>query len=36
MLPQEYWLPAERRDEFNQNIVGKTQIVDRFVRDTAN
>jgi len=31
---QEYWIPAERLDEFNANIVGKIEVIDRFVRET--
>ena len=27
---QEYWIPAEQLAEFNNNIVGKIEIVDRF------
>lgn len=27
---QEYWIPAEKLDEFNRNIVGKIEVVDRF------
>jgi hypothetical protein len=26
----EYWIPAERLDEFNQNIVGKIEVVSEF------
>ncbi len=31
---QEYWIPAEKLDEFNANIVGQIEIIDRF--DRAN
>ena len=31
---QEYWIPAEKLDEFNKNIVGKIEVVDRFERGT--
>lgn len=27
---QEYWIPTERLDEFNQNIVGKIEVISRF------
>jgi hypothetical protein len=27
---QEYWIPAERLEEFNHNIVGKSEIIARF------
>lgn len=27
---QEYWIPAERLGEFNSNIVGKIEVIDRF------
>lgn len=27
---QEYWIPAERLDEFNQNIIGKIEVIQRF------
>lgn len=27
---QEYWIPAEDLDEFNQNIVGKIEVVATF------
>ena len=27
---QEYWIPAESLDEFNQNIVGKIEVINRF------
>jgi len=27
---REYWVPAEDLDEFNQNIIGLIQVVDRF------
>ena len=30
----ELWIPAERLDEFNNNIVGRIQVVDEF-HDTA-
>jgi len=29
---QEYWIPAEKLDEFNKNIVGKIEVIDRFDR----
>lgn len=31
---QEYWIPAEKLDEFNRNIVGKIEVIDRFDRAT--
>ncbi len=27
---REYWIPAERLDEFNRNVVGRIEIVARF------
>lgn len=32
---QEYWIPAEELDEFNRNIVGKIEIIDRFRGESA-
>jgi hypothetical protein len=32
---QEYWIPAERLDEFNQNIVGEIEVVAEY-RGTDN
>jgi hypothetical protein len=29
----EYWIPAERLEEFNQNIVGRIKVVAKFRRD---
>ncbi|HEY9679115.1 MAG TPA: hypothetical protein V6C76_13985 [Drouetiella sp.] len=29
---QEYWIPAERLVEFNNNIVGKIEVIERFER----
>ena len=29
-LHLEYWIPAEKLDEFNQNIVGKIEVVSEF------
>ena len=29
---QEYWIPADKLDEFNRNIVGKIDVIDRFDR----
>jgi hypothetical protein len=26
----EYWIPAEQLDEFNQNIIGKVEVVSEF------
>jgi hypothetical protein len=31
---QEYWIPADKLDEFNSNIVGKIEVVERFNRAT--
>jgi len=30
---QEYWIPAEKLTEFNKNIVGKIEVIDRFDGD---
>ena len=32
---QEYWIPAEQLAEFNNNIVGKIEVVDRFKRTVS-
>src|SRR5688572_21402243 len=29
-LHQEYWIPAEHLDEFNQNIVGEIEVIAEF------
>ena len=29
-LHLEYWIPAEKLDEFNQNIVGKIEVISEF------
>lgn len=29
-IHQEYWIPAEDLDEFNQNIIGKIELIDMF------
>lgn len=29
----EYWIPAERLEEFNRNVVGEIRVVDRFLAD---
>jgi hypothetical protein len=31
---EEYWIPAEKLDEFNKNIVGKIEVIDRFERES--
>ena len=31
---QEYWIPAEDLDEFNQNIVGKIEVIRKFERSS--
>jgi hypothetical protein len=28
---QEYWIPAEELDEFNRNIIGKIDVIAKFV-----
>ncbi|MBX9670288.1 MAG: hypothetical protein K2X93_21990 [Candidatus Obscuribacterales bacterium] len=33
-IHQEYWIPAERLNEFNANIVGPIEVIDRFDRAT--
>lgn len=33
-IHQEYWIPAEKLDEFNKNIVGKIEVIDRFDRSS--
>ncbi|WP_421724042.1 ADP-ribosylation/crystallin J1 [Bauldia sp.] len=30
---EEYWIPAERLREFNDNIVGKIEVIAHFVRE---
>ncbi len=30
---REYWIPAEKLDEFNQNIVGLIEVIAEFRRD---
>ncbi|MCL2848239.1 MAG: hypothetical protein FWE13_05820 [Firmicutes bacterium] len=30
---QEYWIPAEQLSEFNDNIIGKINLVEKFVKD---
>lgn len=29
-MHQEYWIPAEELDEFNQNIVGQIEVIAEF------
>jgi hypothetical protein len=29
-LHLEYWIPAEKLDEFNQNIIGKIEVISEF------
>lgn len=31
---KEYWIPAEDVDKFNNNIVGKIEVISRFDRDS--
>jgi len=31
----EYWIPAEKLAEFNKNIVGKIEVIDRFDGDQS-
>jgi hypothetical protein len=31
----EYWIPAEKLDEFNRHIVGKIKVVSEFRRDSS-
>ncbi len=30
---EEYWIPAEQLEEFNQNIVGQIEVTQKFVAD---
>lgn len=34
-IHQEYWIPAERLDEFNANIVGKIEVIREFRGELA-
>ena len=34
-LHQEYWIPAQDLEEFNQNIVGLIEVLTEYRHDTA-